>query len=248
LNPDLLQAAAAAHEDDGTFLMLTQIARFTFCMVAIASPTIVISALIPHKTSSRWKLPLRLLIAVVSIGMLTLNGLAWGLRSELRRTPLSRWEPRFKWLQNTSLVGDESMTTTDDVGDEKESEWMTVMTYLSYITLGICWFLLAVMALFFVIFVAFRGAQLQKRREEAEATEDAEDEIAESVNEYMLRYRLRAGIKGKCMCVIMKSETNANSHLTCYAPACNPVFRMATRSRGGKGGERTSDVGRTSRK
>ena len=142
--------------------------------------------------------------------MLTLNGLAWGLRSELRRTPLSRWEPRFKWLQNTSLVGDESMTATDDdVGDEKESEWMTVMTYLSYITLGICWFLLAVMALFFVIFVAFRGAQLQKRREEAEATEDAEDEIAESVNEYMLRYRLRANIKGKCMCVIMKSETSA---------------------------------------
>jgi hypothetical protein len=140
------------------------------------------------------------------------------------------------------------MATTDDVGDEKESEWMTVMTYLSYITLGICWFLLAVMALFFVIFVAFRGAQLQKRREEAEATEDAEDEIAESVNEYMLRYRLRAGIKGKCMCVIMESETNANSHLTCYAPACNPVFRMATRSRRGKGGERTSDVGRTSRK
>ena len=72
LSPDYLIDGA----QDGVGALQTL--RFCVCAAALLSPALILLALMPHKKTSRWKLPLRLLFSIVSIGMLALNAVAWG--------------------------------------------------------------------------------------------------------------------------------------------------------------------------
>ena len=61
-----------------TALLVTmQTARFVICVVVVALPCVTILALLPNKDGSRWKMPLRVIFAILSFGMLALNAFSW---------------------------------------------------------------------------------------------------------------------------------------------------------------------------
>ena len=126
----------------------TQVVRFVVCAIAIALPPIALIALLPNRLNSRWKLPLRCLVALVSLGMVFLNAFSW-------------------WVQ---LQGEDA---TDSMQD--------AITAMSYAILAVSMLLLATLAVFFVLFVVFRGAQLQRRVETRAALVAAEQERRQSL-------------------------------------------------------------------
>jgi len=79
-------------------LVTTQLFRYALCACAVTVPCVLLITLQPMKRSAAWKLPLRLLCALVSIGMLTLNLAAW-------------WVQRAKKDQKTSWVEGDAMNT-----------------------------------------------------------------------------------------------------------------------------------------
>ena len=58
-------------------VITSQAVRFGICAAALILPPTLLVALLPNKDGSRWKIPLRVLCAVVSLGMLALNCFAW---------------------------------------------------------------------------------------------------------------------------------------------------------------------------
>ena len=120
-------------------LAAAQICRFVVCGVAVTVPCALLVALLPMKLSSRWKLPLRIACALVSLTMLMFNIAAW-------------WVERAAAEQKRSAIN---------------IEWF------GYIVVAMSIALLLFMAVLFVVFVVFRGAQLQKAREDAETDRDA---------------------------------------------------------------------------
>ena len=131
-------------------LRLSQIARFTTCAVAVVVPCIGLLACLPMTKNNRWKLPLRILFAVVSLSMLILN---FGARLSDR-------------TRNAASVSDDSgKGSTSDSDEDRASEANLFLDGMAYVVLASSMVLLAAMAVLFIIFVAFRGAQLQKRKE-----------------------------------------------------------------------------------
>ena len=75
---------------EGTTLLVgMQTARFVICAVVTVAPIAVILALLPNKRESRWKMPLRVVFAVLSLGMLALNAFAWGVQKMGTTPPAS---------------------------------------------------------------------------------------------------------------------------------------------------------------
>ena len=58
-------------------LVTMQTARFVICVAVVALPCVTILALLPNKDGSRWKMPLRVIFALLSFGMLALNAFSW---------------------------------------------------------------------------------------------------------------------------------------------------------------------------
>ena len=113
-------------------------------------PCIGLLACLPMTKNNMWKLPLRLIFALVSLGMLILN---FGARlSDGARSAAS--------TSDDSGKGGGS-------GSDSYSEGDLLLDSMAYVVLASSMLLLAVMAVLFVIFVAFRGAQLQQRKERA---------------------------------------------------------------------------------
>ena len=54
--------------------------RFGICVAVIALPCVVLIALLPNKNGSRWKMPLRIIFALLSLGMLALNAFSWSVQ------------------------------------------------------------------------------------------------------------------------------------------------------------------------
>ena len=70
-------ALAANGGATGAGAAVLQAIRFALCAAAVVAPCAVVVALLPNKLGSRWKIPLRLIIALNSLAMLLLNGVAW---------------------------------------------------------------------------------------------------------------------------------------------------------------------------
>ena len=96
------------------------------------------------------------------------------------------------YLLPLNTTTSEADAATPPVPEETENE--KAMTILSYIVLGLSWFLLVTMALFFVVFVVFRGAADQKKEEDAEDDADAENELALQAQQYLARVKLQANV------------------------------------------------------
>ena len=126
-----------------------QLARFIVCSVAVVLPCVLLIATLPMKTTSRWKLPLRVACACVSVLMLSFN--------------ISSWWVEFQAFEN----------------EEKPAD----LSWFGYIVIASSIGLLLLMAVLFIVFVVFRGAQLQKKIEDA-------DEEEESIKDLVVQIRL----------------------------------------------------------
>ena len=144
LNPDYMQDGAVWTPPR---LVAAQAARFAVCAVAVTLPCVLLIALLPMKTGNRWKLPLRVACAIVSLAMLIFNVASW-------------WAAQNK---RTALPLNE----------------------LAYVVLALSIGLLGFMACLFVVFVVFRGAQLQKKVEEADELALSEDELVETARWFL---------------------------------------------------------------
>jgi hypothetical protein len=146
LNPDYLVNGDA---------IVLQTFRIALCTFALLAPAAILFVFLPHKRTSRWKLPLRIMLQLAAVGMLALNAFAWVVRDSSNES-----------IQVANVV-------------------------LSYIMLAVAWLLIATMAVFFFIFVGFRGAQLQKKREDlAESLLHEEDAVSCS-RAYIHQRRMR---------------------------------------------------------
>jgi hypothetical protein len=81
--------AAMSAADRVTLLVGLQTARFVICAAVTVAPIAVLLALLPNKRESRWKMPLRMIFAMLSIGMLALNAFAWGVQKMATTSPPS---------------------------------------------------------------------------------------------------------------------------------------------------------------
>ena len=54
--------------------------RFGICVAVITLPCVVLIALLPNKNGSRWKMPLRVIFALLSLSMLALNAFSWSVQ------------------------------------------------------------------------------------------------------------------------------------------------------------------------
>ena len=104
------------------------------------------------KMGSRWKLPLRVACALVSIVMLLFNITSW-------------------W------VSDERRWNDDEVAFPIDS--------FAYIVLAMSIGLIVLMAVLFIIFVVFRGAQLQRKSEDAADVAAVELELQDAARRYL---------------------------------------------------------------
>jgi len=168
LNPDLLVAVNV----DAALLGWTQHARFAIIVGMIVLPGCAVAALLPNKRGYRWKLPLKIFINVVSLGMLALNAFSWEVRGETLTSPkvAPPWRA-LALLANRS--GDVAAPGADDDDGLGSSTLAVVNDVLTYGVLILSWLLCLTFAVFFVVFVVFRGAELQKKEEEAQESEDA---------------------------------------------------------------------------
>ena len=183
-NPDLLVAAEKTTDGGSGSVSLvgTQVARFTVIALSIIIPMTVLLVFAPQKDGYRWKLPLKTFIDIVSLGMLALNAFSWSVRGETLTSP--KVPP--PWRATSLFDNSSTSSTTDDatlpdVETELESELAAVNDVLAYGVLVASWLLLLTFAAFFVIFVVFRGAKLQKRQEEAQEALDVEDGVVDAL-------------------------------------------------------------------
>ena len=183
-NPDLLVAAEKTTDGGSGSVSLvgTQVARFTVIALGIIIPMTVLLVFAPQKDGYRWKLPLKTFIDIVSLGMLALNAFSWSVRGETLTSP--KVPP--PWRATSLFDNSSTSSTTDDatlpdVETELESELAAVNDVLAYGVLVASWLLLLTFAAFFVIFVVFRGAKLQKRQEEAQEALDVEDGVVDAL-------------------------------------------------------------------
>ena len=140
LDPMTLGTAGGDASPESLFLAV-QLVRYAISALAVAVPPTIVLALLTNKDGSRWKMPLRALSAMVSLGMLALNAFSWSV---------ARSDRPAAWLLETN-------------------------EYLSVAVFALSMALLLAMAVCFVIFVVFRGAQLQKIQDEMEAPEEEEE-------------------------------------------------------------------------
>ena len=152
LNPDNMENADAWTAD---LLVAAQIVRFSVAAVAVTVPCVFLILLLPMKRSSRWKLPLRLACAIVSVTLLLFNVASW--RSE--------------------------RLAKNNENDRLDLEWF------AYVALIMSLGLIVLMAALFVVFVVFRGAQLQKQLEDADAAKIAERELTEAIAAHLKERR-----------------------------------------------------------
>ena len=181
LNPDLLVAAHAS-----VSLLGTQVARFAIIVLAIVIPMCLLLVCAPQKNGYRWKLPLKTFIDVVSLGMLALNAFSWSVRGETLTSPMVSppWRATFLFSNSsgaTASSGDLMATTSSELSGFV----CTVNDLLAYAVLGASWLLLLTFAVFFIIFVVFRGAKLQKRDEEAQELLDAENALVFTIQSHL---------------------------------------------------------------
>ena len=183
-NPDLLVAAEKTTDGGSGSVSLvgTQVARFTVIALGIIIPMTVLLVFAPQKDGYRWKLPLKTFIDIVSLGMLALNAFSWSVRGETLTSP--KVPP--PWRATSLFDNSSTSSTTDDatlpdVETELESELAAVNDVIAYGVLAASWLLLLTFAAFFVIFVVFRGAKLQKRQEEAQEALDVEDGVVDAL-------------------------------------------------------------------
>ena len=144
LNPVYMNIDSTLHtaaERRGIFVTF-QVFRFLICIAAVTFPCVLLISFTPMKLSNRWKLPLRVACALVSVVMLTFNISSWCF-------------PRAD------------------------------LNWFGYIVITLSVALLLLMAILFVIFVVFRGAQLQKRSEDAHEEEEAVIDLAMEVQAYL---------------------------------------------------------------
>ena len=144
LDPNIIGGGSellTSEAERAAWIASTQAVRFVVCAVAIALPPVALIALLPNRLNSRWKLPLRCLVALVSLGMVFLNAFSW-------------------WVQ---LQGENATGAMEDA-----------ITAMSYAILAVSMLLLITLAVFFILFVVFRGAQLQRRVETRAALVAAE--------------------------------------------------------------------------
>ena len=78
LNPDYMITSSPSS------LFAAQMLRFSICTVAVTLPCVGLLATFPMKTSSIWKLPLRIACAVVSTALLAFNLFSWWTRRAAR--------------------------------------------------------------------------------------------------------------------------------------------------------------------
>ena len=71
----LLDSETEDEESMNRAVEIAQGVRFALCAIAVSAPSALLLVFLPNKHGSRWKFPLRLLCALVSIGMLALNAL-----------------------------------------------------------------------------------------------------------------------------------------------------------------------------
>ena len=147
LNPDYLVDSDQAGVD------AMQVVRFACCAAALVVPTGLLVALLPYKRTARWKLPVRIAILLVSLGMLALNGFAWAVRrdKELHGAPLRT---------------------------------------LSYVVLAMSCVMLALLAVCFVFFVVFRGAQVESAGAAAHQRAAREDAVVAASRAYVMRRKV----------------------------------------------------------
>ena len=155
VNPDLMLSGRTWTPD--RLIVATQLFRHGLCASAVTVPSIVLIALQPMKPSAMWKFPLRVMCALVSLGMLTLNLAAW-------------WVKRAKMDQKTSWIE----------GDALDAVSYIVLAMSITLNFGI-------MPVFFVIFVVFRGAHFQKKAEEATERNASEEVLLTHLEAYLQR-------------------------------------------------------------
>ena len=148
-------ALAANGGATGAGAMALQALRFALCAAAVVAPCAVIVALLPNKLGSRWKIPLRCIIALNSLAMLLLNGVAW-------------------LIEETG-------------GRSSDAALASAIDACAYVVLALSWLTLASMALFFVLFVVIRGAQLQREHEESAARARETARLVAEIQAYFAR-------------------------------------------------------------
>jgi hypothetical protein len=194
LNPDLRGAIDEVGVGASTSTTAMQIVRLVLCALAVSAPSAVLVVLLPNKHGSRWRFPLHLLCTLVSMMMLSLNALSWVTRGTTtpRRSvgTLRTWRPDMALLANATNGTYSAARATND------ATLTTVLAALSYAVLIVSWMQLGAMAIFFVIFVVFRGAQLQKKEEDAVAIADAENDLSDAVRVHSEREATRKLLRG----------------------------------------------------
>ena len=151
----------------------------------IVLPGCTVAGLLPNKLGYRWKLPLKIFINVVSLGMLALNAFSWEVRGETLTSPIVA--PPWRAIpllanQSSDVAG---LAESDD-GDALGSSTLEIVNdVLAYGVLVLSWLLCITFALFFVIFVVFRGAKLQKKQEEAQEKIDTEEALVASLRAHL---------------------------------------------------------------
>ena len=148
-----------------SLLFAAQMTRYTVCAVAVIIPCVFLLVLLPMKTSSRWKLPLRVACAVVSLAMLLFNLFSWWARRKSR-----------------------------EVGGKPLDE--TQLSFFAYVVMILSIGLLVLMAILFVVFVVFRGAQLQRKSEEANAAAEAEDGLVLHMRRFLRQREMQRSFLG----------------------------------------------------
>ena len=208
LNPDYLVSASqssdlgadtggtAAGANAKAAIVVMQLARFALCGVALFVPCAVLVLVVPNKNGSRWKLPLRLLCALVSFSMLGLNLLSYTVQSAapLRAPAAPRTTGGALFNATTSPSGGTGVATSSSLRERTDA--MIFADNLAYVVLSMSWILLIAMAVFFVIFVVFRGAENQTLNEEASAERRAEEAVVDAARQYLARRRLRRVVSG----------------------------------------------------
>jgi len=170
LNPDFMRDPTLWTP---TSLLIAQIARFVVCAVAVMIPSVLLLGTLPMKTSSRWKLSLRVACAVVSTAMLLFN-------------ILSKADSDMRDAMIVTCEADHRESEADLVACMREvADTEGRLDWLAYTVLALSVGLLVMMAVMFVIFVVFRGAQLQKRSEDANELKEAEQELVEALRVHL---------------------------------------------------------------
>ena len=79
LDPDKLLSTPADVNANALAIMLWTL-RFSLCLGTLVVFCTILFVCVPNKNGSRWKMPLRIVFALLSAGMLSLNAFSWSLQ------------------------------------------------------------------------------------------------------------------------------------------------------------------------